>query len=221
MHYLRMYDQQSSMRVDYFIANSTNVSDRIKRIYNRNSIVIHPPVNTDYYQLSTQSEEFYFIVSRLVSYKRIDLAIEACNQLNRKLVIIGNGEELNRLAKLAGPTVTLLGYQVDEIIRDYMQRCKAFIFPGYEDFGITPVEAMACGKPVIAFGKGGVLDTVSPNETGIFLKRQTVNSLVDAILKFESLSFDEKKIRMHAEFFSRENFKNKIKTYVDEKISLN
>lgn len=171
MHYLRMYDQQSSMRVDYFIANSTNVSDRIKRIYNRNSIVIHPPVNTDYYQLSTQSEEFYFIVSRLVSYKRIDLAIEACNQLNRKLVIIGNGEELNRLAKLAGPTVTLLGYQVDEIIRDYMQRCKAFIFPGYEDFGITPVEAMACGKPVIAFGKGGVLDTVSPNETGIFFEQ--------------------------------------------------
>lgn len=221
MHYLRMYDQQSAARVDYFIANSTNVSDRIKKIYNRESTVIHPPVNTDYYQLSATTEDFYFIVSRLVSYKRIDLAIEACNQLNKKLVIIGNGEELTRLKELAGPTVTLLGYQTDEVIRGYMQRCKAFIFPGYEDFGITPVEAMACGKPVIAFGKGGALDTVLPDKTGILFEQQTVQSLVEAIFRLENSTFDTLEIRTHAELFNRENFKNKVEAYIEKKVLFN
>lgn len=220
MHYLRMYDQLSSNRVDYFIANSTNVSERIMKVYNKDSTIIHPPVDVEYYQLSTECEDYYFIVSRLVSYKRIDIAIEACNQLHKRLVVVGDGEELEKLKKVAGPTVTLLGYQSDEVVLKYMQRCKAFIFPGYEDFGIAPVEAQACGKPVIAYGKGGALDTVKHKKTGILFDEQSIESLVKAIINFEQLSFNPKEIREHAELFSYQNFNKQIKSFLKNRISI-
>lgn len=221
MHYLRTYDQLSSSRVDYYIANSTNVKERISKIYNKSSTVIHPPVDVEYYQLSEEKEDYYFIVSRLVPYKRIDLAIEACNKLRKNLVVIGHGEEFEKLKQLAGPTITLLGYQTDEQIKEYMQKSKAFLFPGFEDFGIAPVEAQACGKPVIAFGKGGALDTVLPEKTGILFNEQTVDALCEAILKFETMEFNAQEIRQHAENFSRKNFRENITEFVKSSMTIN
>ncbi|RDU37557.1 glycosyltransferase family 4 protein [Neobacillus piezotolerans] len=214
MHYLRQYDQLSSNRVDYFIANSNMVKERIKKIYNRESQVIYPPVDIDRFKLSDKDEGFYLVISRLVPYKRIDLAIEACNALKRKLVIIGDGEEINKLKKLAGPTIEFLGYQSDMVVERYLNICKALIFPGYEDFGITPVEAQACGKPVIAYGKGGVLDTIIPNVTGILFEEQTIDALIMAIERFEQSDFYVNKIREHAELFSNLNFHLKFAEFL-------
>jgi glycosyltransferase involved in cell wall biosynthesis len=214
MHYLRQFDQLSANRVDYFIANSTIVKERIKKIYRRESEVIYPPVNVERFKCSSLSEDFYLIVSRLVPYKKIDIAIEACNRLNKKLIIIGEGEEREKLKKMAGTTIELLGYQDDKVVEDYLQRCKAFLFPGYEDFGIAPVEAQACGKPVIAFGKGGAVDTVLDNETGVLFLEQTADSLMKAIQTFEMLSLNPQEIRVHAEKFGAENFRHNLSQFI-------
>lgn len=216
MHYLRMYDQISANRVDYYISNSTIVKKRIEKIYRREAQIIHPPVNVDYFELSSESEDYYLVVSRLVPYKRIDLAVQACTQLNKKLIVIGSGEEMIKLKQMAGPTVKFLGYQNDGKVKEYMQNCIAFLFPGYEDFGITPVEAQACGKPVIAYGKGGALDTVIPQKTGVLFKQQSVESLVNAIKNFEKTTFDPKTIRIHAEQFSNKKFRENILQLVEK-----
>ena len=224
MHYLRTYDQLSSSRVDYYIANSTNVKERISKIYNKSSTVIHPPVDVEYYQPETVTDDtndYYIIVSRLVSYKRVDLAIEACNKLNKNLIVIGHGEEFEKLKQLSGPTITLLGYQTDEQIKTYMQKSKAFLFPGFEDFGIAPVEAQACGKPVIAYGKGGALDTVLHEKTGVLFNDHTVDALCEAIQKFETMKFSSQEIRQHAENFSQKNFSQKILGFIESSMEIN
>ncbi len=208
---IRQWDALSGLRVDYFMANSTITGKRINKIYRRESRVVFPPVNTDFFTPGTdEPEDFFLVLSRFVPYKRIDLAIKACNTLKKKLVIIGDGSQRKELKAIAGRTVIFTGRLGDEETRSYYRRCSAFLFPGYEDFGITPVEAMACGRPVIAYGKGGALDTVIPRETGVLFKNQTVESLIKAIEIFENSSFNNRKIRRHAEKFSSKRFRSEI-----------
>lgn len=220
LHYIRLWDYSTANRVDYFIANSNYVAQRIKKIYNKNADVIHPPVETDLFEFESNKDSYYLTVSRLVPYKRIDLIAEAFTFLkDRKLVIIGQGSEMEKIKKIATPNIEILGYQPFDIMKDYLKKAKAFIFAAEEDFGIVPVEAQACGTPVIAYGKGGVRDSVIENKTGIFFKNQTPTSLVEAIKQFEAKenSFDLNFIKEHAEKFSVNNFKNKFENYIKAK----
>src|SRR5262249_3736875 len=156
---------ETAANVTHFVAISRTVARRIAECYGRTSTVIHPPVDTDYYSpIDVRREDFYLVVSALAPYKRIDLAVSACNRLRRRLVVIGTGQDQSKLRRLAGPTIHFLGWQPDDVIRDHLQRCQALLFPGEEDFGIVPVEAMACGTPVIAYGQGGATETVVPLE---------------------------------------------------------
>ncbi|ADK13604.1 GDP-mannose-dependent alpha-(1-6)-phosphatidylinositol monomannoside mannosyltransferase [Clostridium ljungdahlii DSM 13528] len=217
MDYMRVWDNVSSNRVDYFIANSENVARRIWEHYRRESVVIHPPVRCSLFNISNEDQDYFLIVSRLVEYKRIDLAVEAFNELGLPLVIIGDGAERQKLELKAKDNIKFLGRQPDEVIKEYYSKCRAFVFPGEEDFGITPLEAQASGRPVIAFGKGGALETVVSEKTGVFFEEQTVEALKNAVKVFESLSFDKELIRKHAEEFDEEIFKGKIRNFVDEK----
>lgn len=217
MNYMRMWDVVSSNRVDYFIANSQNVANRIWKHYRRKADVIHPPVKCDYFNISNIDEEYFLIVSRLVPYKKIDLAVKAFNELNLPLVVIGVGSQYKYLKSIANDNIKILGRQSDEVIKEYYSKCRAFIFPGEEDFGITPLEAQASGRPVIAFGKGGALETVLDNQTGIFFKEQTVNSLKEAINKFSKVSFDKRKIRCHALKFDEKIFQENIKELISKR----
>lgn len=217
MHYIRLWDVVSSNRVDYFIANSYNVGRRIEKHYRRTSDVIYPPVNVNFYTPEGEPEDYYLIVSRLVSYKRIDIAVKAFNELGLPLVIIGEGNELKALKELAKGNIKFLGRLSNEEVREYYRKCKAFIFSGEEDFGITPLEAQACGRPVIAYGKGGALETVVDGKTGLFFGHQDKDSLIEAVKRFEKLSFDSSVIRKHAEQFDEDVFIEKFKNYVNEK----
>lgn len=221
LHKIRMWDQISSNRVDAFIANSFNVSSRIKKYYGRSSTVIHPPVHFNRFFPSDKIEDYFLVVSRLIPYKRIDLVIEAFNELGWPLVIIGDGYDKERLHRLAGSTIKFLGHQPDEVIDEYYARCRAFIMAGEEDFGISPLEAQACGRPVIAYGKGGALETVLPNETGLFFKKQSKESLIETLLSFRPDEFDTNAVRDHARTFNAERFKaqinNQIKHLVDQR----
>ena len=221
LHYLRLWDFASASRVDHFVANSHFVARRIWKTYRRPAQVIYPPVAVDRFQPKTQREEFYFILSRFVPYKRVDLVVEAFTRLGLPLVVIGDGANWKQVKALAGVNVQLLGHQPDAIVVDYMQRCKAFVFAAAEDFGIAPVEAQAAGAPVIAYAKGGVTETVIPNKTGVFFLEQTVESLVEAVLRFESEAdtFDTEVIRQNAERFSPEVFRRQFSEFVDEKMS--
>ena len=218
LFFIRIWDQKNTKRVDYFIANSTEVKNRVNKTYNRDAVVINPPVRTDEFNISDVDGDYYFVISRLVGYKRFDLAVQACSELGKKLVVIGDGPEREKLEAMAGPTVTFLGRQDDATVNKYMRECKALLFPGLEDFGIVPVEAQACGRPVICYGKGGVLDTVVDGKTGLYFNEQTVESLKETILKFEQMTFDKKEIRENALKFSEENFRKNIKEFV-EKVS--
>ena len=215
MNYIRIWDRAAADRVDFFIANSQNVANRIWKHYRRKSTVIYPPVNTEYYTPGGQKEDIYLCMSRLVKYKRVDLAVEAFNKNGKKLVIIGAGEQLDYLKSIAKPNITFLGRQPDKVVREYYRKSKAFIFPGEEDFGITPVEAQACGTPVIAYGKGGATETVADRVTGIFFKEQTVESLLEAVDRFEKMELRSSDCRENAERFSVERFEKQIKTYVE------
>lgn len=214
MHKIRMWDRLSADRVDTFIANSYNVARRIGKHYRRDSKVIYPPVRTHMFQKSNKTEDFYLVVSRLVPYKRIDLVAEAFTKLGLNLVIIGDGSEYKNIEEKAGSNVKMLGRVDDDVVLDYMMRCKAFLFPGEEDFGITPIEAQACGKPVIAYGKGGALETVQADKTGVFFDQQTVESVVSAVRRFESMEFDADEIREHSEQFSEERFRKELKEFI-------
>lgn len=220
---LREWDRKTASHVTHFVAISETIRDRIRECYNRDSIVIHPPVDTDFYTPSNvPREEFYLIVSAFAPYKRFDLAVEACTKLNRKLIVIGTGQDEKRLKALAGPTVQFLGWQSDESIRDHFRRAKAVLFPAEEDFGIVPVEAQACGCPVIAFGRGGAVETVKPlgtlaNPTGVFFGVQTVESVIEAIERFEHNAdrFDPLAARRNALPFRRERYETELFGYID------
>ena len=212
LHYIRLWDARTVNGVDQFIANSAYVARRIKKIYRRDAKVIHPPVDLETFKMHAEKEDYYLAASRMVPYKRIDLIVEAFSSTpERKLVVIGDGPEMPRIRKLAGHNVTFLGYQKTDVLKDYMQRARAFVFAAEEDFGIIPLEAQACGTPVIAFGRGGVLETVvgqSETPTGVFFHSQTVRSLLDAVRYFETLSIMPETCRRWAENFSAASFRD-------------
>ncbi len=218
LRYLRGWDLSATSRVDHFIANSNFVAQRIERIYKRKATVIYPPVSTEKFYLSENKEDYYITVSRLVPYKRIDLMIEAFKALpHRKLIVVGDGPEMNRLKKMAPSNVEMKGRQSDAAVASLLSRAKGFIFAAEEDFGIAPVEAEASGTPVIAYGKGGVLESVISGKTGVFFQDPTANSLVEAILRFETLSFDSKQIKDHAQQFGVDRFKREFQAFVEQK----
>jgi glycosyltransferase involved in cell wall biosynthesis len=219
------------LRVDHFLASAQNGARRIRKYYGRGSDVIYPPVELDSFSVASEHEDFYLVVSPLVAYKRIDLAVEACNTLGRRLMVIGDGPEKSALMKIAGPTVTFLGFQTDGTVREHYRRCRAFLFPGEEDIGLTPIEAQASGRPVIAYGRGGAVETVggfypgedvNPEEaTGVFFAEQSADALVDAILAFEAVEtkFSTALIRAQVERFDVGHFREQLGNFVVEKIN--
>jgi glycosyltransferase involved in cell wall biosynthesis len=228
--YLRRWDRASASRVHYFVANSHNVASRIRNHFGRDSHVIHPPVNVTLGYISGELGDYYLVVSRLIDYKRVDLAVEACNQLNRPLRIVGDGNQLKKLRGLAGPTIQFLGRLDDEAIREQYAHCRALLFPGEEDFGIVPVEAQSFGRPVIAYGRGGVLETVqgiradnaltAKTSTGVFFQEQTTDSLVAAIRLFESVEaqFSPASIQNSVQRFAAARFTSEMHQFIDEKL---
>jgi glycosyltransferase involved in cell wall biosynthesis len=222
---LRRWDRRTAVGVRHFIAISRFIAERIRRAYGRESDVIYPPVDVSRFRVEEAPGAFYLVVSALTPYKRVDLAVEAANRLRRRLLVVGAGPEERRLRSLAGPTVELLGWRDDAEVAELYARCRALIFPTVEDFGITPLEAMAAGRPVIALGQGGALETVvapggAEPPTGLFFDRQTVEGLLDALGRFEAgaTSFEPKALRRHAEAFDRPLFRERIHAYLQAKL---
>jgi glycosyltransferase involved in cell wall biosynthesis len=221
LHYCRLCDRLSADRVDHFIGNSATVARRIAKHYRREATIIYPPVDVDQFlHYEPEFDDFYLFVSRLVPYKRADLAVAAARRTGRPLKVVGDGPELRRLMKMArGANVTFLGAVSQNDLVDLYRRCKAVIFPGFEDFGIVPVEAMAAGKPVIAYGRGGASETVIDGETGLLFEEQTVESLADGLLEFEYRSWNPSVCRRRSESFARARFLNEIKAFVDRALA--
>jgi glycosyltransferase involved in cell wall biosynthesis len=211
--YLQRCDMKSNEGVTHFLANSTEVQSRIQRIYGRESQVLHPPVEVDRFKVKEGKGDYFLVMSALVPYKRIDLAVKVCTSRGWPLVVVGQGSEEKRLRAMAGPTVSFKGWIPDEEIPSYYEKAKALLFPGKEDFGIVPVESMASGCPVIAFGEGGILDTVKDGETGVFFHEQTEEALEAAIESFEKMSFDPQGLRAQANQFSKDRFLFKAQVY--------
>lgn len=230
-HYLRMWDITSNVRVDEFIANSQNVKRRIWRYYRREAEVIFPPVDTQDTKLSTSDEGYFLLVSAFAPYKRVDLAVDAFNQLGERLVVIGTGQEERRLKAMSGSNVEFLGWMEAEDLDQYYAGCRALIFPGEEDFGIVPLEAQCYGKPVVAYGAGGVLETVkgrwlfdrsrskSEKYTGIFFHEQTTDQLIAAVQQFRTSEYDPQFIRDHALQFDKEMFKERMREFIQARLS--
>lgn len=216
--YVRQFDRRSSKRVDYFIANSCFVQQRIQKFYGRDSTVINPPVDLEMFTPSERPHEsFYLVVSQLVPYKRIDIAVDAFNALGKRLVVIGQGAELESLKLRAGRTIEFLGSQPNEVLQDLYGRCRALIFPGIEDFGITPLQAMASGRPVIAYAEGGVLETVVEGESGLFFREQTPGALAETVRQFEALRPPApEQCRHRAESFSPARFRASIASFIQD-----
>ena len=220
MHKLRQWDKCAADRVDYFIANSRYIAQRIKKYYRRDSDVIYPCVHINQSPF-VEKEDFYLVVGRFTWYKRIDLAVAACTKLGRRLVVIGTGDEESRLKAMAGPTVEFKGGGLsDEEVRGYYLRAKAFLFPGEEDFGITPVEAQSAGTPVLAFGRGGACETVEDGRTGLLFHAQTVESLAECIEKFEAegVACSKEEIRAHSLSFSEARFEEELRAYCERRV---
>jgi glycosyltransferase involved in cell wall biosynthesis len=212
LHYIRLWDVSASNRVDYFVANSNYIAGRIKKIYRRDSEIIYPPVDTANFPIQTKKENYFLTASRFVPYKRIDLIVEAFSKMpDKRLIIIGDGPDADKLKSKATVNIEFLGYQPTEKLREYMQKAKAFVFAADEDFGIMPIESLACGTPVIAFNRGGTAETIIDNQTGIHFNEQSALSIKDAVEKFEksTAGFNPEFINEYAE--------NKFKSFVDEK----
>jgi len=230
-HYVRLWDLATASRVDYFVANSQHVASRIRKHYRRDAHVIHPPVAVSAGYISSTIEDYYLVVGQLVDYKRADLAIEACNRLGRPLRVVGDGAEYRRLRRLAGPSVKFLGFLPEAALREHYANCRAVLFPGEEDFGIVPVEAHSYGRPVIAYGRGGVLETVQgffPGDpvvpescTGVFFAEQSVDSLVEAMRVFESVEsrLSPAWIRAQVRRFDVPRFKAEMAAFVIDKMA--
>lgn len=212
--YVRRFDLAAAQRVTHFIANSKFVQDRIKKFYGRDSAVIHPPVDVHAFDHTRTADDFFLIVSELVPYKRVDIAIDAFNQLGKPLVIIGDGSEMAALRQRAGPTIRFLGRQPFAALKDHNERCRAFLYTQIEDFGITAVEAQAAGRPVIAFRRGGALESVIEGKTGMFFDEQTPESLADAVTRFEKQTFEPAECRANAERFRPEEFRAKLRHHL-------
>jgi glycosyltransferase involved in cell wall biosynthesis len=211
---LRRWDARTAERVHHFVANSQHVRRRIHRHYGRDADVIHPPVDTDRFTLSERNDGYFLMVSALVPYKRAELAVETFNRLGARLLIVGSGPEEKRLKDRARLNIEFIGWQPDDKLRSYYAGCRALIFPGEEDFGIVPVEAMASGKPVIAFGRGGALETVVPGVTGSLFPEQTVSSLTAAVRAFDEARFSPQRIRAHALVFDREVYRRRMSAFI-------
>jgi glycosyltransferase involved in cell wall biosynthesis len=222
-HYLRNWDQGSSARVDLFVANSHNVASRIRKYFRRESDVVFPPVDVDAFEQVPACDvgDYYLMVGELVAYKRADLVVDAFNVSGRRLIVIGGGEMFDTLKGRAQPNVTILGPQAFAVLRHHYARCLALIFPGEEDFGIVPVEAMASGRPVIAFGRGGATETVVDGVTGVLFAQQTAEALEDAIARAATISFSAGDIVQHAAGFSRERFKHQMRHSVERALREN
>jgi glycosyltransferase involved in cell wall biosynthesis len=216
-HYLRSWDVSSSARVDLFIANSKNVAFRIQKYFRRDSEIIYPPVDVDAFknEQNHQPGDYYLMAGELTWYKRPDLAIDAFNASGRKLVVIGGGDMLREVQRKARSNVMVLGPQPFEQLRAYYSRCRALIFPGEEDFGIVPVEAMASGRPVIAFGRGGAKETVLDGITGVLFESQTCEAIENAIRRADQIAFSSDMIARHAAKFDRRRFMRQIEDTID------
>jgi len=211
---LKRWDLRAAQRPDFFIANSRTSAERIRRFYGRDSELINPPIDVARFSVSETVGDYYVVVSRLIAYKRIDIAIEACTRLGRRLVVIGDGQDRARLERLAGPTVEFLGRASDEIVSQTIARSRALLFPGEEDFGLAPLEANAAGRPVIAWRGGGALESVREGETGMFFDQPTSESMAEAIVAFEQRSWEPGRLRRHAEAFDRQIFIDRIHAFL-------
>jgi len=228
-HYARQWDMMAAARVDQFVANSRHVAARIAKYYRRSSTVIYPPANVEAGYLSEKIDDYYLVVSRLVPYKRVDLAIEACNQLQRPLRVVGMGPEYKRLRKKAGPTIHFLGHLDDSALREQYARCRALLFPGEEDLGLVPIEAQSFGRPVVAYGKGGALETVeglcqagSPElASGLFFREQTADALRDAILEYERIAprYSPEFIRARVQCFGVDRFQENFRRFIVDQLA--
>jgi len=214
---LHLWDRAAADRVDHFVAISQEVQKRIKRFYKRDSTVIYPPVDTERFQTASTPEDYFLTVSRLIPYKRIDIAIQAFNDLGLPLFIIGEGRDEKRLKAMAGPSINFLGRLPDGQLTYYLARCRALIFPGQEDFGLVPLEAMACGRPVIAYAGGGALETVVEGETGLLFSPQSAEALVRTVKNFDDRRFDPLTIRAHAAKYDLKKFKAQLQGFIEER----
>jgi len=221
LKYIRIWDLATVDRVDYFIANSKFVQKRIKKTYDRDAKVIYPPVDVKKFKVYEKKEDFYLTASRLVPYKKTKLIVEAFNTMaDKKLVIIGTGEEYEAIKAIAKRNIIILGYQGDTVLVEYMQKAKAFVYTAVEDFGIVPIEAMACGTPVIALNDGGTAETVVDGFNGVHFKSQRVEDIVNAVERFEGLKFDAFSIAKRAESYATSRFKQEIKSFVSSKLDI-
>ncbi len=221
LNYVRLWDESSAGRVDAYIANSRVVARRIQKRYRRTATVINPPVDTKLYKprYSQAPDDYFLIVSRMIPYKKVDIAVEAFNKLNLPLKVVGRGRQEPVLKALAKPNIEFVGPVSDARLKELYARCKALIFPGNEDFGITPLEAQASGRPVIAYGAGGALETVVPGVTGEFFMEQSGEALADVVSSFNERDYDPREVRLHAETFDIEVFKCRIVDFIDERLS--
>lgn len=213
---LKRWEKQAAARPDYYIANSYIVAERLKMAFGVDAEVIEPPIVTSRFKVSSETEDYYLILSRLVSYKRIDLAVEACTRTNRRLVVIGDGPDRTRLQAMAGSTVTFLGRQPDEVVNRYASRCQALIFPGEEDFGMAPLEINAAGRPVVAYEAGGATETTIEGLNGVLFKEQTVDSLIQALEKCESHAWRTHAIRQHAQRYDISVFQERLLSFLSK-----
>ncbi len=216
--YLRSLDVKAAQRPDYIISNSKFVQDWVKKTYNRDSIVIYPPVDLSQFHLQSEKKDYFVAVGRIEPYKRFDIIINAFNKTNKRLIVIGNGSQLELLKRKANDNITFTGFLSSEKVFEYISGAKAFIHAGIEDFGIAPIEAQACGTPVIAYGRGGILETVIENKTGLFFREHNSSSLLQSLENFDEILFDPNEIRKNAERFEVSNFENDLRSFVNEKI---